>query len=174
MGNPDNLRIGTFDVYVNNVLQGYTKGGQDVMFNHEYVDMTVDQYGSTPLDKILSGQDLRVTIRYAEITRTTLAAALPDAQFNQGSGGDSKIGFGREAGFSLRSVAKELRLHPRNKASNDLSEDIYIWLAAPINNIELPYRVDEQRVLEVEYQAFVDESQPDNYKLGRVGDATIS
>jgi hypothetical protein len=65
-------------------------------------------------------------------------------------------------------------MHPRGTAAASRNEDIYIWKAVSIEAINLPFKVDEQRILEVTWQGLVDESRPNGEHLGRIGDADIS
>jgi hypothetical protein len=177
MGNTENIRIGDVEVYVNDGSGerhlGHTLGGVDFSFERETTDLTVDQYGSTPVNVALTGNNLTVVVRLAEITNENIALAIPEGIFSEGSN-DSKVGLGRDAGFLLGDEAVAVRLHPRNKDEDDRDEDIYLWKAVSSEPVELAYRVDEQRVLETTLRALIDESQPEGQRLGRVGDADIS
>ena len=87
---------------------------------------------------------------------------------------DDKLGFGSQAGFLLSQRAVELRLHPRNRADSDRTQDIFIWKAVSVENVEIPFKVDEQTVIEVTFQALVDEARGDGSHLGRIGPDAIS
>lgn len=173
MANIANVRIGDCDVFYDEVHLGHTKGGVEFTFEREFEDLTVDKYGSMPLDMALTGQNLLIKAFLAEITNDVLNVAIPEGNYALGSL-DDKLGLGRDAGYLLRQDAKPLRLHPRNKAANDNSEDVYIWLAASVENVEMGYKIDEQRIIETTFRAFVDESQPNGSRLGQVGAPTIS
>jgi len=173
MANIANVRIGDCDVFLNEVHLGHTKGGVEFTFEREFEDLTVDKYGNMPVDMALTGQNLLIKAFLAEVTNDNYNVAIPEGAYALGSS-DDKLGLGRDAGYLLRQDAKPLRLHPRNRAANDLSEDIYIWLAASVENVEMGFKIDEQRVLETTFRAFVDESQPDGSRLGRIGAEAIS
>lgn len=69
-------------------------------------------------------------------------------------------------GVDLLSIAKELRLHPINKADNDLSDDFIVPLAATAGALNFAYKVDDERVYEVEFSGFPD---PQTKRLFLVG-----
>lgn len=173
MANIANVRIGDCDVFLNEIHLGHTKGGVEFTFEREFEDLTVDKYGNMPVDMALTGQNLLIKAFLAEVTNDNYNVAIPEGAYALGSS-DDKLGLGRDAGYLLRQDAKPLRLHPRNRAANDLSEDIYIWLAASVENVEMGFKIGEQRVLETTFRAFVDESQPDGSRLGRIGAEAIS
>ncbi len=173
MANIANVRIGDCDVFLNEVHLGHTKGGVEFTFEREFEDLTVDKYGNMPLDMALTGQNLLIKAFLAEITNDVLNVAIPEGNYALGSE-DDKLGLGRDSGYLLRSDAKPLRLHPRSRAADDFSEDVYIWLAVSVENVEMGYKIDEQRIIETTFRALVDESQPDGSRLGRIGAADIS
>lgn len=173
MSNIANVRIGDCDVFFNGVALGHTKGGVEFTFEREFEDLTVDKYGSMPVDIALTGQNLLIKAYLAEITNDVMNVAIPEGHYALGSL-DDKLGLGTDAGYLLRQDAKVLRLHPRNKAASDLSEDVNIWLAVSIEKVEMGYKIDEQRVIEVTFRALVDETQPDGSRLGQIGPNAIS
>jgi hypothetical protein len=173
MAQIQNVRIGDCDVFLQEIHLGHTKGGVEFSFEREFEDLTVDKYGSMPVDMALTGQNLTVKAFLVEITNDVLNVAIPEGKYAIGSL-DDNLGLGTDAGYLLRQDAKPLRLHPRQKAPTDFSEDVYIWLAASVENVEMAYKIDEQRVIETTFRAFVDESQPNGQRLGRIGAAAIS
>lgn len=173
MAKIENVRIGDCDVFLDEVHLGHTKGGVEFTFEREFEDLTVDKYGNMPLDMALTGQNLLIKAYLAEITNDTFHVAIPEGRYAVGSN-DDNLGLGRDAGEMLRQFAKPLRLHPRNRPATDYSEDIYIWQAVSVENVEMPFKIDEQRVVETTFRALVDESQPNGQRLGRIGSANIS
>lgn len=173
MSKIQNVRIGDVDVFKNEVHLGHTKGGVEFTFEREFEDLTVDKYGSMPVEMALTGQNLLIKMYLAEITNDNLNVAIPEGKYELGAV-DDKLGLGTDAGYLLRQDAAPYRLHPRNRAATDFSEDIYIWLGVSVENVELGFKIDEQRVLETTIRAFVDETQPDGRRLGQVGPTAIS
>lgn len=172
-GNIQNVRIGDAEVYLDGVHQGHTKGGVELSFEREFEDLTVDQHGSSPIDMALTGHNLTIKAFLAEITPGQWKASVPEAPSATGDLG-TKVGFGSDSGELLRQYAKQLRLHPRNKAADDYSEDVYIWLAVSSENVEQNYKIDEQRVFETTFRALVDDTKGDGFRLGQVGPLALS
>ncbi len=168
-----NLRIGEVEVYFKETYLGYTKGGVEFTFEREFEDLTVDEYGTTPLDMALTGNNLQIKAMLAEFTTANLSKAVPEGDYDT-AGNDDKLGLGTKAGYLLSGVEGLLRLHPRKNASANRNEDIYIWKAVSVESLEMAFKVDEQRVFEITWRALVDDSMPDGAKLGSVGDTAIS
>lgn len=174
MSDADNLRVGICDIYFDDVHIGHTTdNGVDFMVDREFIDLLVDQYGTAPLDKVLQGDSLKIKFSMAEVITANIAKALPESRYDTG-GSDNKLGIGRDAGYKLSQDAVEVRLHPVVNDADDRDEDIYIWKAVSTDNLSLKFSNAEQRKIEVTMEALVDESRIDGYRLGRVGDDTIS
>lgn len=175
----DNVRIGEMEVYMDygdgsgEVFLGQTKGGVEFTFEREFEDLTVDKYGSMPLDIALTGQNLMIKATLAEMTTRAFDHAIPEGRYAS-TASDSKIGLGTQAGFLSSTVQGLMRLHRRGTSPSSRNEDIYIWKAVSVETIELAYKIDEQRVLEITWRALVDETRADGEHLGRIGDEGIS
>lgn len=172
--NGANVEVGIFEIWANSRLVGHTKGGTEVTYGREFLDLTVDQFGSAPLDKALTGSSLEVKIMIAETTLQNLATAIPESRYDANAAVDSKMGIGRQAGFLLGSVAIPWRFHPVNRGATDFNKDLYIWKGVSSQPVTASYKIDEQRVYEITVTALVDETRIDGYYLGRIGDDTIS
>jgi hypothetical protein len=70
-------------------------------------------------------------------------------------------------GVDLLSISKELRLHPVGKASYDRSDDFIIQKAATPGALTFAYKIDSERVYNVEFGGFPD---PVTGRLFSVGD----
>jgi hypothetical protein len=57
---------------------------------------------------------------------------------------------------NLLSIAKELRLHPVTRPDSDRSEDFVIPLAATAGGLQFAYKLEEERVYNVEFQGYPD------------------
>lgn len=182
--NSANIRIGECEIWENaysapgsgtpgGTLIGHTKGGVKLKFDRTFTDLLVDQYGEMPLDMALTGQNLTIEVTFAEVTNEYVAKANPEGRYDA-TASDSKLGFGRDAGFLLSTTAKQLVFHPRSLGVNNQNEDIYIFKAVSVDAVELEYTIDNQRLLKVTYRALVDETQVDGARLGRVGNILIS
>lgn len=59
-------------------------------------------------------------------------------------------------GTDLLAISKELRLHPTNKAAADFSEDFVIPLAATDGALKFAYKLEEERIYDVEFSGYPD------------------
>jgi len=170
----DNLRIGVCRVIYNAVNLGNTKEGVMFKYEPEFAELTVDKYGSTPVDKVLTGERLLVEVTLAEPSVGNLEEAIAASDTDTGAAGD-RLNIGRSAGWSLRTNnSAVLVLHPTAKADSDLTDDITIYRAVPIEAVELSFKVDEQRVFKVTFEALIDETYDDGRRLGHIGLTNVS
>lgn len=167
MSDISNVKMGVCSVKYGSTDLGHTKGGVTVTYEPDIHDITVDKYGSTPAEKVLIGQKLRATVPLAETTIANLAIAIPE-----GDEGTSSIKIGGEVGLRLSDAAETLVLHPIANESTDLSEDVVIYSAVVTNSISIPFKVDEERVVELEFEGIIDETREDGDMLGLIGDSS--
>ena len=167
MSDISNVKMGVCSVTFGTTALGHTKGGVTVTYEPDIHDITVDQYGSTPAEKVLIGQKLKATVPLAESSIANLAIAIPE-----GEAGAESIKIGGKVGLRLSDVAETLVLHPIANDSDDLSEDVVIYKAVVTNSIEIPFKVDEERVIELEFEGLVDETRDDGDMLGLIGDSS--
>ena len=168
-----NIRIGVVNFTFNGVNLGHTLDGVDIEVEKNYTDLTVDKYGSTPVDIAVSGYRATITARFAEPITELLERINPDGENALGSGG-RRIGFGADGGVQLLNQAYLLTLHPTKNAAGDLTEDVVYYKAIATSNIAMSYKIDEQRVIEVEFVAVVDETKPSGRRLGHIGNTNVS
>lgn len=69
-------------------------------------------------------------------------------------------------GISLLDIAKELRLHPQNKADNDKSEDFVIPLAATPGGLEFAYEVEKERIYNTDFMGYPNSDTGDLFYVG--------
>lgn len=167
MADITNVKMGVCSVKFGTTDLGHTKGGATVTYEPDIHDVNVDMYGSTPAEKILIGQRLKATVPVAEATLANLAIALPGTTADA-----SAITIGGKVGQVLSDDAETLVLHPVANEPTDLSEDVVIFKAVVVNTIEIPFKVDEERVVELEFEGIIDESKGDGSMLGLIGDSS--
>lgn len=162
-----NVKLGVCSVNFNDTDLGHTKGGVVVTYSPEYHDVTVDKYGNTVVEKVLIGEKLTVKVPMAEATMANLAIAMPAT-----SGAAEKTTIGDLAGTALAALAKQLVLHPIANDAADLSEDVVLYKAVVTSEIVLDYTYDGERVVEVTFEALLDEDRSAGDYLGLIGDST--
>lgn len=173
MPNLSNGRMGAASITFGGQTIGHTSGGVTFHYEPHLNDIIFDQYGDTPADKILGGENLQIVVNLAEPVVDLLQVAIPEG-IQAGSGGNKRLTIGKDAGFSLRSVAAQLVLHPLDKTVSDTTEDVVIYKAVVADTVELNYEVDNQRVFQVTFQALLDESFGNSRRLGHVGTTNVS
>jgi hypothetical protein len=173
MGNLDNVRLGACSIVFNSVDLGHTKGGVTFKIERELSEVTVDKYGSTPVDMVLTGQKATIEVNLAESQVANLNVAVPEGDYVTGTAG-SRLNLGTEAGYSLRDDAAQLTLHPAENAAGDLTGDIVFYKAVSTDSVELPFEIDNQRVFKVTFTALVDETFGNGRRLGHIGLTNIS
>ena len=162
-----NVKLGVCSVTFNLTDLGHTKGGVIVTYAPEYHDVSVDKYGNTVVEKVLIGEKLTAVVPLAESTVSNLQVAIP-----AGSTDTSKITIGDSAGTAMAALAKELVLHPIANEDADLSEDVVLYKAIVSSEVSLPFTFDGERVVEVTFEALLDEGRTDGDYLGLIGDST--
>jgi len=166
MADMTNVKLGVCSVTFGGTDLGHTKGGVEVVYTPEYHDTTVDKYGNTVARKTLIGEKLVARVPLAESQLSNIAVAIP------GSTNDSDMQtIGRGAGYDLDGSDAELVLHPTANTSGDRTEDVILYKAVVSNEISLKFMVDDEKVIEVEFEAIIDESKDDGSYLGLIGDS---
>lgn len=183
MANINNVRMGPCSISWLGKDVGHTLGGVKVQITRKLTDLKVDKYGDSPIDKVVTDVEVKVTTKVAEPVVAVMAETLPEGALNQ-AGNNSQLGIGAGEGFSLRNAqyngvqepegAGALVLHPLSKAPTDLSEDFTIYLAVPTASPTMNYDVASQRVFDLEFDALVSEAYTQGRRLGHFGPPTIS
>lgn len=168
MANVDNVRLGVCSVTFNGIDLGHTKGGVEVTYEPTHHDITVDKFGETVVEKKLIGEKLMAKVPLAEYTIANLKAAMPQGQY-QGAA-NARIHVGSSSGLGAKVDSAQLVLHPINDGTR--AYDVVFHKAYVASTITLNHKIDEEKVIEVEFEALLDESKSDNNYLGFIGDST--
>lgn len=168
MADVANVKVGVCTVSYNGVDLGHTVGGVEVTYEATYHDVIVDKYGETVVEKKLVSERYMAKVPLAEYTIANLKAAIPQGQY-QGAA-NARIHFGASSGKSAKDNSAQLVLHPINEGTRKF--DVVLHKAYVANTITLQHKVDETRVVEVEFEALLDETKSDNNYLGFIGDST--
>lgn len=171
MADISNVQIGVQNISFGGRDLGHTDGGCEFTYEPEYTEITVDLYGNTAVDQVLTGEVVRVTVPLAETTLENLKMAIPTATVvEDAEKGTKALRIGSKAGKRLSEMAEELVLHPSWLPKDDKSFDIKLHKAVITSETTLPYRKDEKVVYEVEFLALIDESQEEGGLLAVIGD----
>lgn len=165
---------GPCNIVFDGVNMGHTLDGVELSAERELTDVMVDKYGHTPIDKVLSGNRLKIKFKLAQTEFAQWNLAMPETSSYDGAGVSDRTDFGADAGYSLRADAKQLVIHPMKNAASDFSDDVTVYKAVSTENIVLPLKIDEQRVIEITMEALVDEAYGTGRRLGHYGPAAVS
>lgn len=168
MGDITKVKVGVCSVVYNSVDLGHTVGGVEVSYEPAYMDVAVDQYGSTVVEKYLTGEKFTAKVPLAEYTIANLKNAMPQASF--AGAANTRILVGRNAGNAAKALSAQLVLHPINEGTRAF--DIVMHKAYVASQIALNHKVDEQKTIEVTFEALLDETKANGNYLGLIGDST--
>jgi hypothetical protein len=168
MSDISNVQLGVCSVLFNGVDLGHTKGGVEVSYEPVYQEITVDKYGETVVEKVLTGEKLSAKVPLAEFTIPNLKVAIPAATF--AGAADARVTVGKSAGAKASASAAQLVLHPISEGTK--RHDVVFYKAHVSSQIVLAHKNDEQKIIEVEFTALLDESKSDGNYLGLLGDST--
>jgi hypothetical protein len=70
-------------------------------------------------------------------------------------------------GSDLLASARELRLHPASRAAGDQTEDFVIPLAGTPGNLTFAYKLEDERVYNVEFQGYPDSTTGRVFYIGK-------
>lgn len=168
MADITNVKVGVCSVVYNSIDLGHTQGGVEVSYEPTHNDVTVDKYGETVVEKYLIGEKFTAKVPLAEYTIANLRAAMPQATF--AGAANTRILLGHSAGVAAKAIAYPLVLHPINEGTRKF--DIVMYKAYVASAITLNHKVDEEKIIEVVFEALLDESKSDGNYLGMIGDST--
>ncbi|HYG86987.1 MAG TPA: hypothetical protein VD978_12075 [Azospirillum sp.] len=86
MSDTRNVKMGVCKITYGGVDLGYTKGGVEVEVTTETHKLTVDQFGSTQINELIMGRNVKVKAPLAETTLTNLVAVMPGATLVSATG----------------------------------------------------------------------------------------
>ena len=163
------VELGAVDVQIDGVDVGHQKGGAEVTYEPEYVESSVDTYGNTPIESRLKGERFMVKVRFAEYTVANLRKAMPQSQF--AGAGNARITLGAKSGKKASDDAVELTLHPSTEGTR--KHDVVLYKAVAVSTVVLNHNLDDDKIIEIEFLALIDESKSDGNYLGLIGDSTV-
>lgn len=73
----ENVKLGVCNVLFDGVDLGFTKGGVEVEVATNTHEVTVDQFGETPIAELITGRTVQATVPLAETTLDNLVAVMP-------------------------------------------------------------------------------------------------
>lgn len=167
----ENLEMGPCLVTFNAVDLGLTKGGVEVEFGTEVAAINADQHGDTIINEVIKGRSVKIKVPLAERDLTKLASVFPGSTLIGSS--TKKLVIKGATGTSLRALAAQLVLHPKDKIATDKSGDFTVPLAMCKGDFSFAFKHDDQRVYAVEFTGYVDLDTDDLFVMGDPAAASI-
>ncbi|WP_323016478.1 hypothetical protein [Castellaniella sp.] len=165
--NAKNVRLGVCAISFGGTDLGATKGGVELTVETSTHEVLVDQTGETPINEYIMGRKVNVKVPLAETTLENLVKIMPGATLVGGAlpTDPKRVDVATGVGISLLDGAQELILHPIGLPVTDKSQDIVLHKAATPGQINFAYKVDEERIFNVEFKAYPD-PENDDHLLG--------
>lgn len=163
------IKTGAHKITVGTQVVGFTTGNLQLTFSVSKRIRNVNEYGTTPVDEIVTGVQISVKFSIAERSLKTLDIGLNGLYpGNQGTATTNR-GIGRSGVHTAQGIGQQITLHPISVTGT--GEDIVLnkVMLAPTGN----YQLDEQgdQILEVEGSCVIDTSQTDGSLLAIINTA---
>lgn len=105
MGDTKNVKLGVCNVLFDGIDLGFTKGGVEVSVETSTHEVTVDQFGETPIDEIITGRKVAANVPLAETTLDNLVAIMPGSELvSDGAKATASVTFSSSAPVNNDSV----------------------------------------------------------------------
>ncbi len=147
------LEMGPCSVSFKGTDLGLTKGGVEVEFGTEVATISADQFGDTIIDDVVKGRMIKVKVPLAERDLANFATVFPGSSLVGTT--TKKLVVKDAVGTSLRALAGQLVLHPRDNAAADKSGDITVPIAMCKGDFQFAFKHDDQRIYAIEFNGYV-------------------
>ena len=141
---------------------GHTTGGVTATITPQNRERIVDEYGSSAVAVIHTGDEVRVTVPWSEWISTTI-----NEVYNPGADSATSAftkGVGRSAGYIY--TTQEMEIVPYLTA--DAGKYVEFYSTTPVGEVGLAWNNDDDNIHEVEYAALVDTGKTDGSLIGLI------
>lgn len=153
---PGNLELTPCRVTYKGVDIGATLGNVSVKLETALSELKADQLGSTPIDHKVSGHKYTIEMEFAEVKFKDNWKILFPMNKEVTQGLNKSMYFDSELGFSMRSLAGPLVLHPLSLPDTDKSQDFYFYLASADAKTDYVFSPSEQVKLKTTFMVYPD------------------
>lgn len=166
------MEMSPVQVTYNGVDLGGTLGNVTVDFKYAKGEIHADQFGSTVLDRVTNGVEVKVTTEIAEIKDKAIWAKIfPNATLIV-DGSDKTIHWTDRMTAKDSAAFNALVLHPLANDSGVVDHDYTFFKAVPSEESSITYGPNEQARLKIVWNIYPDTSvQPASFF--KYGDTTI-
>ena len=156
VGGPADVELGTS---ASEATIGHTTGGVTATVTPQNRERIVDEYGSTAVAIIHTGDEVRVTVPWSE-----WAAATLNEIYDPGTDAGTFKGVGRSAGYIYSTQSMDITPF----LSDDATKTVEFFKTTPIGEVSMAFNNDDDRILEVEYAALYDTDATDGAAIGKL------
>lgn len=145
-----------------------TKGGIVFSATTNKQDITVDQYGDTPVKSILKGRTCQVTVPFALHDLEKLSKVIPNSTFTKSGvapNEKTKLVVKGQSGTDLLASAKKLVIKPTSSGTT-ANDWVTIPLAGATVDSELTYDSDNERIQNITFFGYPDITTGELYIFG--------
>lgn len=157
---------GPAQLLLSDSVVGHTEGGIAVSIAPQNRARMVDEFGSSAVEQIHTGDEVSVTAPLTEWTADSLREVYEPGrdQLAIGSGSAPYLGIGRTGGYVY--VAQDLKVTPFLTA--DATKKIQLFRATSVGEISINHDADEDRIFSVQFRGLVDDERTDGELIGKV------
>jgi hypothetical protein len=155
----EDAELVTFDI---------TKGGIVFSATTNKQDITVDQYGDTPVKSIMKGRTCQITVPFALHDLEKLSKVIPNSTFTKSGVAPNekkRLVVRSQAGADLLAAAKKLVIKPTDPAAT-ANDWITVPLAGALADPEYTFNSDNERIVNITFVGYPDITTGDLYILG--------
>lgn len=151
------LQMGPANVYFDDVHLGYLGEDLSIEIASEVSPLTGAQAGTSPLDKVVTGGSVRITLPLKQITPELMATGILNAVLVTGAVSGTRVDITNRVGLSARSLAKRLEIRSI-LGGIETVDPAFIYVcpeASPADStVTIPFSPTEQRVIEVTFEVW--------------------
>jgi len=159
------LKLGPCNVYLYegsaDVNIGYVDDGVIVNIETSTVDLTASQLGTTPIDKVVTGVTVSITVPFKEILLENFQRAIANTDLIVDGTTPTKrrLEILPKAGLSLLSTAKKLTIKPIDGGVETTDKER--WIVAPLaapdgSTVSIAFGNTDQQMIEANFYCFPD------------------
>lgn len=138
-----------------------TKGGIVFTANMNKQDITVDQFGDTPVKSILKGGTCQLVVPFALNDLKKLSAVTPNSKYVEDATNPDavkkRLNVYAKAGYDLLKSAKKVVVKPTSDGTTP-NDYITIPNGSPLPEINWTYNSDNERVCNITFAGYPDDT----------------
>lgn len=136
-----------------------TKGGIQFQVNTTKQDVTVDQFGDTPVKSILKGRTCQAIVPFALSDLKKLSTVTPNSKYGEDTTDPAavkkRLDVYAQAGYDLLKDAKKLVIKPTSEGTTP-NDYVTIPTAGAMADFQWTYNSDNERVCNITFVGYPD------------------